>query len=37
VGLLLDGELIEVSPVDAFFETPADPRTAAFTRGEMVY
>jgi tungstate transport system ATP-binding protein len=37
VGLLLDGELIEVSPVDAFFEAPADPRTAAFTRGEMVY
>lgn len=37
VGLLLDGELIEVGSVDAFFEAPADPRTAAFARGEMVY
>jgi tungstate transport system ATP-binding protein len=37
VGLMLEGELIEVSPVDAFFEAPADPRTAAFARGEMIY
>ncbi|MHB1317838.1 MAG: ABC transporter ATP-binding protein [Anaerolineae bacterium] len=37
VGLMLDGELIEVSTVDAFFEAPADPRTAAFARGEMIY
>jgi tungstate transport system ATP-binding protein len=37
VGLMLEGDLIEVSPVDAFFEAPADPRTAAFARGEMVY
>jgi len=37
VGLLLDGELIEVGSVDAFFEAPTDPRTAAFARGEMVY
>jgi tungstate transport system ATP-binding protein len=37
VGLMLEGELIEVSPVDAFFEAPTDPRTAAFARGEMIY
>jgi tungstate transport system ATP-binding protein len=37
VGLMLEGELIEVSPVDAFFEAPVDPRTAAFARGEMIY
>ncbi len=37
VGLLLDGELVEVGSVDAFFEAPADPRTAAFARGEMIY
>jgi tungstate transport system ATP-binding protein len=37
VGLLLDGELIEVTDVEAFFEAPKDPRTSAFARGEMVY
>jgi tungstate transport system ATP-binding protein len=37
VGLMLDGRLIEVAEVDAFFERPVDPRTAAFVRGEMVY
>lgn len=37
VALLLEGELIEVAPVDAFFDSPSDPRTAAFVRGEMVY
>ncbi len=37
VGLLLDGELVEVGSVDAFFEAPTDPRTAAFARGEMIY
>jgi len=37
VGLLLDGELIEVSPVGEFFDSPVDPRTAAFARGEMIY
>jgi tungstate transport system ATP-binding protein len=36
-GLLLDGRLIEIAPTPAFFNTPADPRTAAFVRGEMVY
>ncbi len=37
VGLLLDGELVEVADVERFFEDPADPRTLAFARGEMVY
>lgn len=37
VAFLLDGRVIEVSDVDAFFHRPADPRTAAFVRGEMVY
>ena len=37
VVFLLQGEIIEVSDVDTFFETPRDPRTGAFVRGEMVY
>jgi tungstate transport system ATP-binding protein len=37
VGLLLDGQLVEVADVTTFFDTPRDPRTAAFARGEMVY
>jgi tungstate transport system ATP-binding protein len=37
VGLLLDGSVVEVAPTEAFFERPADERTARFTRGEMVY
>lgn len=37
VGLLLDGQLIEVAPAEEFFSAPRDPRTAAFVRGEMVY
>lgn len=37
VALMLEGQIIEVAGVDAFFEAPADPRTAAFVRGEMVY
>jgi tungstate transport system ATP-binding protein len=37
VGLLLDGKLIELADVRAFFESPQDPRTGAFVRGEMVY
>ncbi len=37
VGLLLNSKLIEVGETQKFFETPADPRTAAFVRGEMVY
>lgn len=37
VGFMLDGRLIEVADVQTFFEAPADPRTAAFVRGDMVY
>ena len=37
VGLLLEGRLVEVADTTTFFETPQDPRTAAFVRGEMVY
>jgi tungstate transport system ATP-binding protein len=37
VALMLDGQIIEVADVEIFFESPQDPRTAAFVRGEMVY
>ena len=37
VGLLLDGAVVEVAPTDQFFDSPADPRTARFIHGEMVY
>ncbi len=37
VGLLLSGRLIEVSDNATFFNSPSDPRTAAFIRGDMVY
>jgi tungstate transport system ATP-binding protein len=37
VALLLDGRLVEIAPTKLFFDSPGDPRTAAFVRGEMVY
>lgn len=37
VLFLLDGREIEVADAHTFFESPADPRTGAFVRGEMVY
>ncbi len=37
VGLLLEGQIVELADKTAFFERPQDPRTAAFVRGEMVY
>ena len=37
VALLLEGQIVEASDVETFFESPRDPRTAAFVRGEMVY
>jgi tungstate transport system ATP-binding protein len=37
VALLLDGRLVEAAPTGEFFDSPRDPRTAAFVRGEMVY
>ncbi len=37
VGLLLGGRLVEIAESKQFFAAPADPRTGAFVRGEMVY
>lgn len=37
VALMLEGQIAEIEEVEAFFESPVDPRTAAFVRGEMVY
>jgi tungstate transport system ATP-binding protein len=37
VGFLMDGELVEVADRETFFNHPTDPRTSAFTRGEMIY
>lgn len=37
VALLLEGQIVEVAETEHFFEIPAEPRTAAFVRGEMVY
>jgi tungstate transport system ATP-binding protein len=37
VALMLEGNIVEVADVEKFFEDPADPRTSAFVRGDMVY
>jgi tungstate transport system ATP-binding protein len=37
VAFLLEGELVEISDSAAFFESPRDPRTLSFIRGEMIY
>jgi tungstate transport system ATP-binding protein len=37
VGLMLGGRLVEVADTRDFFEAPADSRTAAFVRGDMVF
>jgi len=37
VGLMLDGQLIEVAEREQFFRSPADPRTADFVQGKMIY
>lgn len=37
VALMLDGAIIEVADKSTFFEGPADSRTAAFVKGELVY
>jgi tungstate transport system ATP-binding protein len=36
VGLMLSGRLIEIGTPQQFFESPADARTTAFVRGEMI-
>lgn len=37
VGLLLNGQLIEVGGCEEFFERPVDARTRAFVRGELIF
>lgn len=37
IVLLLDGKVAEIADTQAFFDSPQDPRTTAFVRGEMVY
>ncbi|MBM4465534.1 MAG: phosphate ABC transporter ATP-binding protein [Chloroflexi bacterium] len=37
VALLLEGRIVETADVETFFQSPRDPRTLAFVRGEMVY
>ncbi len=37
VGVLLNGELIEVNSIERIFEAPEDARTKAFINGEMIY
>jgi tungstate transport system ATP-binding protein len=36
-AFLLDGKIVELSDTETFFESPSDPRTGAFVRGDMVY
>lgn len=37
VGILLNGELIEVNTKEGIFKAPNDARSAAFLKGEMIY
>ena len=37
VAFMLDGQIVETAGVQSFFEKPADERTTAFVRGDMVY
>lgn len=37
IALLWDGTLVELADTETFFESPADPRTADFVQGKMVY
>jgi tungstate transport system ATP-binding protein len=37
VALLLEGRIVEVASTESFFESPRDPRTAAFVKGDMIY
>lgn len=37
IAFLLNGSIVEVADAHTFFESPRDPRTAAFVNGEMVY
>jgi tungstate transport system ATP-binding protein len=37
VIFLLEGRIVEIGDAAEFFQSPADPRTAAFIDGEMIY
>jgi tungstate transport system ATP-binding protein len=37
VGLMWDGSFLEISEKRKFFDSPNDPRAAAFVRGDLVY
>jgi tungstate transport system ATP-binding protein len=37
VGILLNGELIEVNSIEGIFTAPEDERSEAFLKGEMIY
>ena len=36
-AFLLDGKIVEIAGTEDFFQSPKDPRTGAFVRGDMVY
>jgi tungstate transport system ATP-binding protein len=37
LALMWDGEIVEISDKNEFFENPRDPRSAAFVKGDLVY
>jgi tungstate transport system ATP-binding protein len=37
VGLLWNGQLVEVGSTEQFFQLPSDPRTRDFVEGRAVY
>lgn len=37
IALMWDGEAVEVSDKKKFFDSPKDPRSSAFVKGEIVY
>jgi len=37
IGVLLDGEMIEVNSKEGIFKAPKDARSAAFVKGDMIY
>ena len=36
-AFLLDGKIVEIADTESFFQSPSDPRTGAFVRGDMIY
>jgi tungstate transport system ATP-binding protein len=37
IALFFDGKIVEIADTQEFFDSPQDPRTSAFVRGEIVY